>query len=836
MSILTDCLAQAVKDGKLSAKGADEYNKRMADAEALAEQRGMAGPAAYEFAITEAAKAMEKAATGKRQQVQMTILAVDRAWAGANKNERGIGYGLTDVFSEHLFGKGSGVSIGQQHYGNLATLQSIMADYLDKVRSRAGGLKQNAVLPRHVVSALFGRDVSDPAAKEAAKAWDLAMTWWRDEMQKSGVFVRELADWRLPQHWDPAAVRAIGNVEYVAKMMQWWQDKKLLLRDFEADGQAYLVPGKADERARMIFGKAYDNITSGGDLSIEPGAMMSKTLADRFGRRRAFEWADDNSWLEFNRTFGVGDDAIGELMVRHLDRMSKDLAIAQVLGPDPDRAAKILTQMYRQQGGSRLWANKLETMYDMQSGKSLQPVSTRLALGAQSLRQFLASTQLGGALLSSASDFGFTKAVANWYGLDMTKLMAGYVANLAGKDQAQAMRDGLILEVGLRGLHTAAQDVIGDIRAAPGIGNKVDAFLNGASRVTGRMSEFVVRAQGLAHHTQVLRDELGTRILAKLGDLAPKSWDQLSGIEKRLFVDYGMGAKEWDVIRTKGLDQGFVNPAKLAREGEGAGVKLLGAIANIQRSAIPEGNIITRALMVGNTKPGTFEGEFLRSFAQYRGFPMGAFLMHYFRAVESLRDTEGQWFRGQYIASLVASTTVLGALSLQLKNLAAGKDPEPMYGEHGAKFWAEAAAQGGALGIVGNYMQSIFQAKRLDDPSRLLTPMGGLSLDTAQLVLGGLHGAANESRSETVGKQLAKMERKYIPGAGIWYLKPAVDRLVHDTVLRMADPDASGAFARMQERVRKEQATQFYYQPGSARPFSGNLGNVRAPDLGRAAP
>lgn len=825
MSGIEDCILAAVKDGKLSEAGAAEYRKRMADAEALAEQRGMAGAEAYIFATTEAAKAMEKAATSKRAQVQMTILAVDRAWEGAGRNERGIGYGLTDVFSEHIFGKGSGHSIGQQHYGNLATLQSIMADFLDKTRSRMGGLKQNPVLPRHVVSALFGRDVSDPAAKDAAKSWDTAMGWWRDEMQKAGVFVRELSDWRLPQHWDPAAVRAIDKEGYVEQMAEWWTSNHLRLRDFEADGQAYLVPGTADDKARAIFEKAYDNITTGGDASIEPGAMRTTTLADRFGRRRAFEWASDDAWLTFNGKFGVGDDAIGELMVRHLDRMSRDLAIAQVLGPDPDRASKILTQMYRQQGGSHFWANKLETLYDMQSGKSLQPVSTRLALGAQSFRQFLASAQLGGAILSSASDFGFTKAVANWYGLDMTRLMAGYVAGLGGKDRAQAMRDGLILEVGLRGLHTAAQDVVGDIRAAPGIGNKVDAFLNGASRVTGRMSEFVVRAQGLAHHTQVLRDELGTRILAKLGDLSPKPWAELSGIEKRLFNDYGMTETDWNVIRTKGLDQGFVDPARLAREGEGVGVKLLGAIANIQRSAIPEGNAITRALMLGNTRPGTFEGEFLRSFAQYRGFPMGAFMMHYFRAIESLRDTEGQWFRGHYIASLVASTTVLGAASLQLKNIAAGKDPQPMNGEHGAKFWLEAAAQGGALGIVGNYIQAIFQAKRLDDPSRLLTPMGGLSLDTAQLVLGGLHGTANESRSETTAKQAAKMLRKYTPS--LFYTRAAVDRLVHDTVLRMADPDAAGAFSRLQERARKEQGTEYYFRPGSTAPSRG-------PDLGRA--
>jgi hypothetical protein len=89
------------------------------------------------------------------------------------------------------------------------------------------------------------------------------------------------------------------------------------------------------------------------------------------------------------------------------------------------------------------------------------------------------------------------------------------------------------------------------------------------------------------------------------------------------------------------VTEGFLDPAKLAREGNAAernaAVKMLGAIAGVQRMAVPEGNTITRALMLGATRPGTPEGEFLRSIAQYKGFPMSAMLMHFFRAMEPAR-------------------------------------------------------------------------------------------------------------------------------------------------------------------------------------------------------
>ncbi len=829
---IDQCLADALAAGKITAKGVEDYKQRMADAEALAEQRGLAGPAAYVFATTEAAKAMEARATNKRAQTQATILAIDRAWEGAGKNSKGMAFGLTDVLGERLYGEGSGASLGQQHRGNLAAVQSIMSDTLSKLQSKMFGLKQERILPRHTVSELYGVASSNPDAKVAAKAWDDAVTWWRDEMGRAGVFVRELADWRLPQHFDQGRVLNQGKVGFVGQMEQWFADGKLRLRDWEAEGQAYLVPGRADDRAREIFETAYSNITTKGAASLEPGATRVTTLADRFGRRRAFEWATDEAWLEFNRTLGVGDDAIGELMVRHMDQMTRDLATAQVLGPDPDRAAKILLQMYEKGGGSSLWSNRLNAMYEINAGHATMPVSQRLAMGAQSFRQFLASAQLHGAILSSTSDFGFTKATAAWHGLDMTKVMGEYLSNLKATspaDRAQAMKDGLILEVGLRGMADAARDVVGDVQAAKGAGGKIDAVLNGLSRVTGRMAEVVIRAQALAHHTQALRDAIGSQVMAHLGDLARTGWGELSGVDKRIFTSYGMGEKEWNLLRPH-VTEGFLDPAKLAREGNAAersaAVKMLGAIAGVQRMAVPEGNTITRALTLGATRPGTPEGEALRSVFQYKGFPMSAMLMHGFRALESLSDTEGQWFRGQYIASLIATTTVLGAASLQLKNIAAGKDPEPMSGEHGAKFWANAAAQGGALGIFGDALKAMYSAQRLDDPQRTMTPTLGFQRDLLELAFGRLQDEANDRDGHT-GRQATKMLRKYTPN--VFYTRLAFDRIVADTVQRMADPDAAGAFARIEERVRKEQGTGFFYRPGHIAPD-------RMPDLRRVVP
>jgi hypothetical protein len=46
--------------------------------------------------------------------------------------------------------------------------------------------------------------------------------------------------------------------------------------------------------------------------------------------------------------------------------------------------------------------------------------------------------------------------------------------------------------------------------------------------------------------------------------------------------------------------------------------------------------------------------------------------------------------RAAYIATFLASTTLLGALSMQLNDLISGKNPKNPVGEHAGKFWVNA--------------------------------------------------------------------------------------------------------------------------------------------------
>lgn len=806
---IEDCLAQAVKDGRLKKERADEFLKRLRAAEKTAQDGGLAGPSAYAFASSQAAEEMLNRARTRRAQVAAKIVAIDRAWEAAGAHSGGRFLGLVNVLGENLRGEArSGLSIATRERAVYGAVQGFIAEAIDAYRSRAAGLRKDIEGPANMVRELYGTGTGDALAQTSARGWNDGIDYLLHLLKAAGVPFRRLEDWRLPQKFDPLAVGAVGRDGFIRQMTDWWQSGALRLRDWEADVDASLTPGVDDARARDIFEGAYDAITTGGAASIEPGTIREAGLLDRYTRRRAFEWTSADAWLEFNRSFGVGDDGIFEAMAGHLRSMSRDVAVAQVLGPDPKGSLRVLLDMARKEGMSPGRVRFLENVYAQATGIAATPVSAKWATLMQGVRQWLTASQLGGAILSAPTDFGFTTATAAWNNLSMTRIMTEYIKGLNPATEAhrlRAARAGMILDVGLRSLGDGARENLTDV----------------AARMPGRVADFVLRAQGLAIHTQSLRDAVGIEFQAHLADVASLAFDRLDPRDRRFFVTYGISAEEWDLLRAKAVVKGastpYLDPAELARSGDGAereaALKLIGAIAAEQRFAVPEGNTISRALLLGSSQPGTSSGELRRSLVQYKSFPISVMLFHGGRALDQIANPDGTWFRGSYAVGLAVLTTALGALSLQLKSIAAGKDAEPM---DTPDFWARAFVQGGGAGIMGDFFSAAVARTGKDFGATLVGgPAVGLVSDLAALGIGNV-GDYFEGRDSNLGREAVRFANRYTPD--LWYTRLAADRLLWDTLQKMADPDYAGTWRRMEQRARRDRGVEFYWPPGEALP------------------
>jgi hypothetical protein len=177
--------------------------------------------------------------------------------------------------------------------------------------------------------------------------------------------------------------------------------------------------------------------------------------------------------------------------------------------------------------------------------------------------------------------------------------------------------------------------------------------------------------------------------------------------------------------------------------------------------------------------------------------------------------------------------TVGGAISVQLKQVAAGKDPQPMVDEDGtpsARFAGRALMQSGGLGLFGDLIYNSENSYGGGVTKTLAGPVLGQTLPDALAIPANSAVAAFDGDPETdttLAKDSAKLLLNEIPGRNLWYTRLAYERGFADMIREWSDEDIAGAYARQEQRAEKE-GTAYYAPPGAG------LSGMRAPDLENA--
>jgi hypothetical protein len=216
--------------------------------------------------------------------------------------------------------------------------------------------------------------------------------------------------------------------------------------------------------------------------------------------------------------------------------------------------------------------------------------------------------------------------------------------------------------------------------------------------------------------------------------------------------------------------------------------------------------------MLGQTRPGTLAGEFLRSALQFKSFPVTVMLMHIGRAL----NQEGAHGKAAYLASFAIGTTLMGALAMQMKDLLKGRDPRDMTDW---RFWGAAYLQGGGAGILGDFL---YAGLNRADQSFYMNALGGalgsFVDDIARIAGLNIQALDDERKERAIGADLARFVRMNTPGTTLWYARLAKDRLLWDRLQWWADPHAARRFRQAERRALREYEQEFWWAPGEAAP------------------
>jgi hypothetical protein len=645
-------------------------------------------------------------------------------------------------------------------------------------------------------------------ARGLADAWSKAADYLRSRFNEAGGQIGKLDHWGLPQSHSATLVRRAG---YTA-----WRDfiTPLLDRGRMIDnntGEPF-----TDAGLELVLKDAWEKIRTDGWSAITPGNTGGKMLANQHAEHRFLHFADGDAWLAYHEKFGSGTPF--DAMMGHIEAMSRDTAMMEILGPNPKATVRWLqdtimhsAELDTSPGAkaierARSGVPRIQRLYDELAGNLNRPENERLALGFGTIRAVQTSAKLGSAVLSALpTDPAFGIVTRRFNGLPAWKLFHNYAKMLnplSGEDRLQAVRSGLIAEEWSR--MTAAQHRI------------LSEELSG--QVARDLAEGVLRVSGLAAYTQGGRWAFGMEFLGHLTNQVGKRFDELDPRLARALQRHGIGPDTWDLIRSAPLEEhkgtAWLYPHNV--ENQLAGDRLLQMIQTETDYAVPVADPRTRALMHSIAPKGTFVGELTRSAMLFKTFGISVMMMHGRRMLEQSPAS-----LARYAAAFFILTTLGGAAAMELKEISKGKDPRPIPNgkdpamKH-AQFWGAAALQGGGFGIYGDFLGSTENRFGGGPGETAAGPLAGTIANVGGLGFSATRAALGDKKAHP-GRDLVKTFKQETPGGSLWITRVAFERLLADQMQEELDPDYRKSW-RAVERRAKQQGQEFWWEPGETSP------------------
>ena len=813
---LEKCLPGMVERGEITQEQADRMGSLYRDLESdLTTQFGQ--ETAKAMASEEALKRFGAEAAQVKRQALLQVSAQARILSDLAKYNGDRGTGAVALFDHD----------GRAPYSNVegrrriieGQAHALMSGILDKFSRDIKGSVRNRALLQNVVREAFGEDTGDLAAKDLAEAWGQTAEMLRTRFNAAGGGIGKLEKWGLPQTHNMEQVRRAGFEE--------WRNFIAPLLDREKMLDSVTGMKMTPQGMELALRNVFETIRSDGWANRKLGGQMGVgKLANRHADSRFLVFKDAQGWMQYSERFGRPQSAIADFidpdgpifdaMMGHISGMSKDIALAEILGPNPAATVRwikdtlqhdeaVASDPTKKGYDAAVKASKqVQNLFDEISGTNAQPQNASIARWFSAYRSFQTSAKLGSAMLSATTDIGFQATTRAFNGLPVTGAMGGYLKlfNPASSwDQALAMRLRLVAE---EASHRAAAQ-----------SRFVNEILTG--EVSARLAEATLRASGLSAWTQAGRWAFGMEFWSHITHERDNAFDKITPAFRRTLDRYGVTASDWDSVRSTPTEDykgsTWIMPHNVADQ------KLADRIGEMILTetdfAVPVASLRTRAMMNSVAPKGTILGELIRSGPLlFKSFGISMLMTHGRRIME-----QQGYGKLRYAASLAVSTTLLGAMAYQLKAIDRGTDPQPMADP---TFWAQSMAQGGGFGIMGDFINSA--TSRFDD-SIYTTILGPLASDAVMLKRLGQHGydtLVNGKENKT-GSDLVKIIKSETPGSSLWYLKLGFQRAMMDQMQMQIDPNYYDSFSRMEKRAQ-QQGQDYWWRPGETSPD-------RAPDF-----
>jgi len=827
------CIRDNLKDRRFGKKRADEI---VADFEARYKaytDAGESGTNAGVFAMRDTFDNLSKVAEekAKRTAKMLSVQAENNArvaqalklnqnqfgvlGATGRKASRGTMLGRAAISLIEDDPRFSGLSYSTNKETMRGQMFAILNDVLEKVGKGAFGTQKGKAYLPNIVREVFGENTGDVAAKEMAQAWLKVSDLGVDLFNNAGGSMSKLSRY-LPNAGNNAAKLVKDKAAWLASRADRWDWDRMRW----PDGSRIEVKDRKD-----VMEHVYNTLSTDGASKIDPKAFrgQGRAVGNQLENHRFVHYKNAQAWLDDLNEFGDGNPF--DVMVRHVEHMSHQIALVETFGPNPEMTVNNITAIVKKNAAG-LSAKDISDAEDVIKNKFQPMMETVLrenpmnpnnvwAASAVGAANILTSAQLGSAaLLAMPGDFMQTLAVRAFNKMDMFGGMDHYFKAIA--TDRKFMRE----------IATQSGFVMDETVMATYATTRFTGMATVGPQASRRVADTVMRLSLMSGHTRAARAAAQFEFMGLLNRSVKQDFDKLPF--KEVMTRYGISPEEWNAVRINlkafepktGVQ--FLRPIDILQTNlpnkDVLYRKFQGMVFEESRKMVPEATIESTVTLKGTTRPDTLHGLLLHSFAMYKNFPV-SFWMVYGRLGLTSPSVKG---RLGFYAGLGAGMTMVGALGTQMREIAKGNDPVPM---DTPAFWGKALLSGGAMSIWGDFLFSGVNKFGAGPADLVGGPLTGLVKDTTQLALGDVFKWADtvgtldygSGDSQTLPK-LVEYLRRYTPGTNIWWARLALERQVWDRLQELADPKAYSKRRRKEANQKRNFGNEAWWGPGERTP------------------
>lgn len=576
---------------------------------------------------------------------------------------------------------------------------------------------------------LLGVNTGDPIARAARdnirQVFDELMT----RLRKVGVFVDKLSD-HHPQRLSPGKL-GVSKAQAIDDMA------KMLDTEFHPDPQ---------ESAEAIYRTLMTRHT------LEPG---NQPLT--MGRKVHYRKDDPDALVSFLQKYGE-DDVIRQIE-RQVRSMTRALASAEVLGPDPGRVVKSALKRFttnaaeardtKIQSRARGVANAWEQM----SGTADTPVNISQSNVMSGIRNLMVGSMLGKVGLAIVAQDSFIAPLQR--------------ARTEGFGRAFSLQAQGMMAMLSRDMRNRLRDYYATIEPAFWMGSPNSRFspepqAEGFAGTARKIGTGFYRAGGGWDAEQALRGATSFSMGKSLGYAYRTPWDDLDPRLQQDFASGGITPEVWAQVNQTGRIDGsglFLWDQMPTGAGE-----VMGAwFHKTLNQTVLRPDSATQALLMAGGRRGTLPGELALSITQFLTWPVA-----FARIAMYQQMKKGAPAFAVFGGSMIAAA----AVTEQLYQISGGR---PAYEWDSPNLWGGAVARSGLLTPIGDWAWAFATGDEMRQPG-----LGPIVDTTGNILVSGGRTMRDviDGDTDAAAAELIRLSKRLAPNT-FWFeatvITPAVN-------------------------------------------------------------